>query len=315
MTDDHTPAELSWSWSGDDRLPAVRYSVEPIGWDAGSDIDPHNVHASAVLLGSTLPYTPSLDLHWYRHFLQCLTLCQKKSLQNGASDGLPPSTCKPPSQTFIAFDLEHNGDMVVKYYFLPSLKAASLGTGRLELTEAALSGLRLREPSDSASVLDSFHLLTEYIATFPSGTVTVEIVAVDCVTPSKSRVKIYVRSRQTTFGSVLDMLTLGGRAAPLPESAVSSLKELWVNLFATAGNEAEILEAPLPENPHCTAGILYYFELKPGLPLPTSKVYLPVRHYAQDDEQIALGLSRYLEKRGKGLAGGMTYLDGVRKLW
>ncbi|KAJ1330815.1 Tryptophan dimethylallyltransferase [Microdochium nivale] len=136
MTDDHTPAELSWSWSGDDRLPAVRYSVEPIGWDAGSNVDPHNVHASVVLLGSTLPYAPSLDLHWYRHFLQCLTLSQKESLQDGISDRPPHSTCKPPSQIFIAFNLEHNGDMVVKYYFLPSLKAASLSTRRLKLTEA-----------------------------------------------------------------------------------------------------------------------------------------------------------------------------------
>lgn len=316
MTDDHTPVELSWAWSGQERLPAVRYSVEPIGWDAGSVVDPHNVHASAVLRGSTLPHAPSLDLHWYRHFLQCLTLHQKsKSLQPGMPDEAPPSTCNPPSQTFIAFDLEHNEDIVVKYYFMPALKAASLGTGKQEMTEAALRALKLRDGPALASLLESYHVLTEYFASFPVGTITVEIVAVDCVTPSKSRVKIYVRSRQTTFDSVIDMLTLGGRLPPLSQTAISSLRELWVGFFGTPGSETSILEGPLPERPHCTAGILYYFELKPGSPLPTSKVYLPVRHYAQNDEQIARCLSQYLEKRGQGLAGGTTYLEGARKLW
>lgn len=316
MTDDHTPAELSWAWSGPERLPVVRYSVEPIGWDAGSVLDPHNVRASAVLLGSTLPYAPSLDLLWYRHFLQCLTLQQqRKPLPPGAFDEAPPSTCNPPSQTFIAFDLEHNEDIVVKYYFMPALKAVSLGTGKLEITEAAIRGLKSRDGPVSASLLESYHLLSEYIATFPAGTITVEIVAVDCVTPSRSRVKIYVRSRRTTFASVIDMLTLGHRLPPLSETAVSSLQELWVGFFGGPGRDASVLEAPLPEKPHCTAGILYYFELKPGSALPTSKVYLPVRHYAQNDEQIARNLSQYLEARGKGLAGGTTYLEGVRKLW
>lgn len=31
MTDDHTPVELSWSWSCGDKPSVVRFSIEPIG--------------------------------------------------------------------------------------------------------------------------------------------------------------------------------------------------------------------------------------------------------------------------------------------
>ncbi|UKZ55819.1 hypothetical protein TrVGV298_009643 [Trichoderma virens] len=70
---------------------------------------------------------------------------------------------------------------------------------------------------------------------------------------------------------------------------------------------------PLLFKVHRTGGMLYYFELKANEALPKSKVYLPVRHYAQNDDQIAKGLSNYLEQRGKKLSEG-SYYHAVQKL-
>jgi hypothetical protein len=78
-------------------------------------------------------------------------------------------------------------------------------------------------------------------------------------------------------------------------------------------SKSKALSDPLPKKKHRTSGLLYYLELRAGSSYPKSEVYLPVRHYAKNDDQIARGLSKFLENRGKGLAGS-SYYDGVARL-
>lgn len=303
MTDDHTPLELSWSWSDKKATPAVRYAAEPIGWLAGTASDPFNNKATKVCLGETLPWAPSLDLQWYRYFLKTLTT-------NGEHQAQHAMATDPPSQTFIAFDLEKYS-MTVKYYFLPALKASSLGKSKLELVEEAIVGLPSHGPSFQPSLL----ILTDYIRSHDlRDQPQVEIFAVDCVDPMDSRLKIYIRSKETSFNSMVDVMTLGGRSPAFSENVRLSLAELWCQCFGIE-NTPEALSAPLKEKTHRTGGLLYYVELKASSPHPTSKVYLPVRHYGQDDDQIARGLSNFLTRRGKYLAGGLSYYEGVARLW
>lgn len=297
MTDDHNPVEFSWAWSEKRPTPSVRYSVEPIGWLAGTDADPLNTKATVGLLGKTLPLAPSLDLQWYRHFLSATT-----------ATTTPSKSHHPLSQTFIAFDLERDS-MVVKYYFLPALKALSLGKSNLELAEDAILSLPSPSHKGSAGFEAPLRAVTDFIRSHPKPSQpAVEILAVDCVDPALSRVKIYVRSRETTIDSVVHMLTLGGSLPPLSARVRSSLNELWRAVFGV-----DDCSADLAVRSHRTAGMLYYYELKAGGKV-SAKVYLPVRHYAKSDEQIARGLSEYLAKRGKGLAGGLSYYDGVAAL-
>ena len=42
MTDDFSPLEYSWNWGTGANPPDVRYSVETIAAEAGSDTDPFN---------------------------------------------------------------------------------------------------------------------------------------------------------------------------------------------------------------------------------------------------------------------------------
>ena len=60
-----------------------------------------------------------------------------------------------------------------------------------------------------SSAFDGF---SEYIQSSPPGksNAEVEMVALDCVHPSKSPINIYVRSHRTSFDDVIDALTLGG---------------------------------------------------------------------------------------------------------
>ena len=50
MTDNHTPVEFSWDWGCANDEPTVRYSIEPIGCNAGTPKDPLNEHAAARML-------------------------------------------------------------------------------------------------------------------------------------------------------------------------------------------------------------------------------------------------------------------------
>ncbi|KAI8285841.1 4-O-dimethylallyl-L-tyrosine synthase [Colletotrichum sp. SAR11_57] len=277
MTDDQTPVELSWAWSDEQSTPTVRYSVEPIGWTAGSA----NEQAAASL-----------------HFLR--------------------NEAVSSSQTFSAFDLEDDGSTTVKSYFIPTVKPSSLGISNLDLVEQAIQTLQPLGPEcSSTTLMGQFSLLKDFILCHtPMQQPVVEIVAIDCVNPADSRVKIYIRSKNTTFSSMINVMSLGGRLPFLTDTVMYSLKELWVAVFGSgAEDDVGALSRPLPTIDHRTSGILYYLELKPGAPLPKPKVYLPVRHYARDDEQIARGLSGFLERRGKFLANGVTYHEGVKSLW
>ncbi|KAG5999091.1 hypothetical protein E4U54_002070 [Claviceps lovelessii] len=301
MTDDHTPLEMSWSWSGNTALPVVRYAAEPIGWLAGTASDPLNCKATIACLGDTLPLAPSLDLQWYRHFLKRL-VAEEADCERIQTD--------PLSQTFIAFDLEKDS-MTVKYYFLPTIRSLACGKTNLDLVEESVLSL----PEADETVRNSLQTITTYIRSHPpDGQPQVEIFAVDCVDSADSRMKIYVRSDKTTFDSMLDMMTLGRKTSDLTDETVSSLRELWCACFAVQ-NSPEAMSRPLQSKAHRTGGLLYYFELRIGEAVPTSKVYLPVRHYGETDDQIARGLSSYLSKRNQSLEGGLSYYEGVRRIW
>ncbi|KAJ6101985.1 hypothetical protein N7486_004412 [Penicillium sp. IBT 16267x] len=272
MTDDNTPVELSWCWSTSLETPTVRYSADPIGKFAGQKVDPINTAAS----------------------LQAATVSKCTNPRTRGND--------------IAFDLLESS-IVVKQYYLPGWKALAEGKSKPTVVEEALK--KLSEPANA--LLSSFEVLNDFIKSFPEQSQpTMEIVAIDCLDPAQSRLKIYFRSQATTLHSVWDILTLGGRAPKTPEEK-DSFRELWCSVFGLNQNEYKDHQ-PLLEKRHRTGGILYYFEMKKGATVPKSKVYLPVRHYAQNDDQISRGLSKYLAGRGKRLATG-SYYDGAQRLW
>ncbi|KAF3388833.1 4-O-dimethylallyl-L-tyrosine synthase [Penicillium rolfsii] len=301
MTDDCTPVELSWCWSTSLETPTVRYSVEPIGRLAGQAADPINTAASIRLLGETLPLARDLDLYLHRYFQRALTSNTANCIDTTGAVTIPLS------QTFMAFDLLEE-TVVAKQYYLPGWKALKEAKSKFSLVNNAIQNL----PPLAGALLSSFDVFVEFLESFPTERrPTVEILAVDCLDPVQSRIKIYVRNRETTFKSVMKMLTFGGRS-PKTQEEEQMLRELWCAVLGLDEGTFEHNQ-PLRENEHLTGGILYYYEFKSGAAMPKTKVYLPVRHYAEDDDQIARGLSHYLDRRGKRLTTG-SYYDGVQRL-
>ncbi|KAG7001491.1 4-O-dimethylallyl-L-tyrosine synthase [Physcia stellaris] len=288
VTDDFSPLEYSWSWNkGSLDAPKVRYTIELVGPEAGSVQDSFNITAAVDTAREIACNSPNVDLTWFNHFLSAfvdpslpLTLLQADSLVATAS----------PSSVFLAFDLNHNGTIAMKAYLIP-LKAEQTGTSRLGVVSDTIAAL--------PSPFPSFSILEEFLLTHTLGLSTSIVgVGVDCVHPSKARLRLYVRFSITCFDKVIDMLTLGGTLPTLKSAkALGKFRKLWYQLLSLPSDFPT--SSDLPSTNHETGGILYSFDVKPGNVLPEAKIYVPVKHYAENDSKAFYGLKSFLEEEGK----------------
>ncbi len=304
MTDDFTPIELSWSWGCGSEAPMVRFSIEPIGPCAGTSADPLNEHATTRLIRRFQHVLPDTDLTWFDHFSKELLTYSRHSTEPDRISRFEGHE----SRTFIAFDLDENG-IVLKAYFLPAFKAAETGQSNLAVISQAIKNL----PNQQGSSFYGYNILLDYMKTSVEGSqLEVEMLGIDCTAPTKSRLKIYLRSRSTCFNSVRATMALGGRLKdPGLEKGFEELRKLWTLVL---GKDEQFAPAEdLQRKDHRTAGILYYFEIRPGQAAPVPKVYIPVRHYAPNDLDIAHGLRTYLKSRRQGSVAG-RYMQALKSI-
>ncbi|KAL8898243.1 MAG: hypothetical protein Q9207_006807 [Kuettlingeria erythrocarpa] len=297
MTDDHTPVELSWEWRHNGESPDIRYSIEPIGLSAGGYADPFNLQATRHLMGQLQYTAPDLDLRWYNHFAERL-LPDYRDLGSQTETMLRQSSTESPSTSFLAFDLRRKEPMTVKAYFLPSRRAMPSGLSNFDLIIRAIRDL----PEFRAGAFQALGLLTEFTEAEPHGSkLECDMLGIDCVSSQSARLKIYMRSRRTSFDSVRSIMTLGDRIQrPGDEPAFRDLFELWQALFFPAAHEP--MAASSTELRHCnhrTAGILYYFDFSQTNVMPVPKVYLPVRHYGESDYVIARAVCAHMKRNGQ----------------
>ncbi|MCJ1375903.1 hypothetical protein MMC20_007141 [Loxospora ochrophaea] len=309
MTDHFSPIELSWEWGCGVEAPVVRFSIEPIGSYAGTPVDPLNQYATSRLVNRYQPLIPDCDLLLFDHFSTKLVSYTDLAPERDRS----PACQGHRSRTFIAFEFGKDA-LMLKAYFLPAFKAAESNRSTWDIITDAILGL----PHYSPSSFSGLSALQEFITSSPEGSaLKAEIFAIDCVAPTKSRLKIYMRSRSTAFDSVRTIMTLGGKlACPSLAHGLDELHTLW-RLVLTQGQHQQqqrlfsSTSEPLRQKDHRTAGILYYFDIKQGAPLPCVKVYIPVRHYGQNDLAIAEGLATYLQGRGQG-ALARKYMEALQ---
>jgi DMATS type aromatic prenyltransferase len=292
LTDDHTPIELSWNWSPLRKTPSVRYSVDPIPSLVHGGPISFNTKASKDLLESAIPFAPGFSTELYQYMTNKLTVLQHEVGQTQVE-----TSRIPRSQQILAFDLE--GESVMpKVYFLPQWKAFKEGTSTLQIMDSVIGDL----PNFDSYIRNGWKMISDYISSRAKDKPEVEFVAIDCVDPLRSRIKIYLRSQDTRFASVLDMMTLRGRLPSISDKSDASLRRLWRYVL-----DLDTVEESVPVVSHTTAGILYYMELRFGRTYPRSKLYIPVKHYGKNDLVVARGLSRFLEEEeGKGFADGVT---------
>lgn len=290
MTDNFTPIEMSWEWGCEGSNPTVRFSFEPIGPYAGTAADPLN------------QYAMNRVIHQYQHLLSGCTLTlfdhfSRELLSYSRSPTTIEKSTKSEgnkSRAFLAVELRED-EMMVKAYFIPTFKAAELEKSTWAVISQAIQSL----PGYSTSAYISLTSLETFLCTSSQGSsLKVEIFAIDCIKSSTSRLKIYMRSKNTSFNSIRNVMSLNGELkGPSIDRGFQELYDLWRLIFPEAQSISSAED--FQKIDHRTAGILYYFDVKVDQKFPGVKVYLPVRHYGDSDLSIVKGLSLYLKRRNQ----------------
>ena len=290
---------MSWDWGvGKDR-PIIRYSVEPIGPEAGTLLDPLNEYSAARLFQTLREDVPGIDLQWFERLAKEFLVFNRSSSKDVETHH---------SKVFAAFDLNQSS-VRVKAYFFPVFQANKTGQSQLTIVSQAITQL----PGYCKARFSAYELFRVYmLRKIPEGAhINIEMIAIDCVEPLESRLKVYVRSNCTSFNSVKTIMTLDGQLnLPNTKTGLDELQILWSLLFGTERSLSE----DLPKRNHRTAGILYNFEIRPGHQLPIPKVYLPVRHYAHNDIQVMKSLQTHLQQYQKPCQHVNSYIKAMQTI-
>lgn len=297
---DGSPIEYSWKWNMRSSEPDVRYVMEPIGQYPGTELDPLNQQALREMLYRLAAVMPSVDLSWTNHFLNTLYDHDNAKYMQEAAAGAYLGTSVQIAAEFLAKGI------TLKTYFFPR-KLGQQGLMPLAEWEAAINQL---DPDNAARAA-----LHEYIASSAEGKLLTPFsLGIDNVVPAKSRLKWYFHTPHTSFASVRDIMTLGGRiTSPHLASGLYDLYELIkavTNLPSDFPEDAEVPAAPQWDSSRVASfgdlgkmlsGYLYYFDIAPGNTLPEIKFFIPVRYYSPDDLGQARGITRWMEARGRGV--------------
>ncbi|KAJ7246933.1 aromatic prenyltransferase, partial [Mycena rebaudengoi] len=288
MGDDGTPIEFSWVV---DRTgtATIRFTMEPM-----SPVD-----GSPTAWATWMSCLSSVGKMWAgKDFdLQWSEICHRTLVQEDIRE---VQNMPHISQFSIGGDFNRGG-FVAKSYFLPHLRSHLTGIAPTEIVTASMLALGLEA---------SWDIVKAFIKTLPGECLAnPEIVSVDCLHPSKSRAKVYLRTQETSLEGISNLMTLGGRLCdPVVAETVATLAHLWRLLFPSVDDTS-----PLPSrNPtHYANGFVVYFEMALGKPFPLPKVYIPVRHYCDNDEVISKAVSQYYIDIGEV----STVVDSLKRLF
>lgn len=294
---DGTPIEYSWKWNTATSGPSVRYVTEPISQFSGTELDPLNQQALRELLHRLAAAMPSVDVTWANHFLATLYDHDNSKVMQEAAAG-----AQVGSSLHFAAELRPQG-VAIKTYFLQG-KIGPNGLWPAAHWEAAMAQL---DPDNAARAA-----LHQFIASSAEGKLLKPLaLSIDNVAPAKSRLKWYFNNPHTSFASVREIMTLGGRiATPHLAAQLAELQDLIKTVMGLPDDfpdDAEISIATHWDSsradkfpPGTLSGYLYYFDIAPGYTLPEVKVYLPVRSYAHNDLNLGHSLMGWMEARGRG---------------
>ncbi|KAL2687041.1 hypothetical protein Neosp_004590 [[Neocosmospora] mangrovei] len=293
MTDDFTPVQLSWDFHTGTEKSTVGYSIEPIGLDAGTAVNLQNAGAAGDFKKDLVEAFPEIDTTLFDHFRSCFD-----QLWIG---------CGPNHQStmFWGFTLEEN-TITNRAYFFPGAMARATHQPTLAVIRGAVESA----PGCNQGEMAYFKLFSDYVSQRPELRLEIEMFALDLIKEDESKLEVYFRDRRTNFEAVKETMSLGGRLqGPHFEVGVRKLRRLWDALLGTQGVSENIT---LPYKNHRTAGILYHFEFGMGDQTPNVRVYIPVRHYAENDQQVLNALTGFMVEEA-GEYGSLAFLENAAR--
>ncbi|KIM73557.1 hypothetical protein PILCRDRAFT_725491 [Piloderma croceum F 1598] len=288
--DDGTPIEFSWVIESEDKM-TVRCIIEPIS--SFGTVAPSSTWMSFLLSLRIFSDHETFDIAWAQ---TCFNYLAYNSVLYG-------NTSQHSSQFIVGADCTHNDDIVGKAYFLPHIRSQATGISIDKLVTECMKALGLEDP---------WAMVIRYLATLPEHCQTkTEIVAVDCLQPSKNRAKVYVRTQASSLRSIIDLMSLGGELSdPSILSAIATVRHLWRLLFSEADESVSI---PCLRPGHFGSGFSVYFEMGLSRSTPSTKAYIPIRHYCRDDAVIAQAMAQYYRDIGLSSVGD-RYISDIQRL-
>ena len=282
VTDDFSPFEYSWSWESS---PKIRYVFEPVGAKSGTRADVFNRMRPLECADELRSAIHGSDWRSFQLFANSFYEPGSDACFTRGTDESDSS----PSSIFLAIEIDNEKTMA-KSYLIP-VRAEQTQQTRLSVLTEGIDQYPVKLPA--------YKLLEEYIrqrqAISPFHIIGI---AVDCVDPLASKLKIYLRCQETSFDSVCSILSFGGRIKAWNSKVIGELWELWQLVLSLPSNHHSTDEV-LDKGPHETSGIMYNFDVQPNNDLPTSKLYIPVKHYGKNDRMVAQGLVTFLRRRGR----------------
>jgi len=273
MGDDHTPIELSWVLNANGEH-TVRFTMELLSALDGSPT-PSSTWMASLRLLSEEGCVEGFEMDWVKTCFEALV-----------HDGiLVENSSQHHSQFSVGADFTRSG-VVGKAYFLPHVLSQASGKSQMDLVTSCLTKLELES---------QWNHVTKYLDGLPPHLSAIpEIVAVDCVEKTRNRAKVYVRSKASSLNEIVDLFTLGGALGdPLVVDTVRMIRQVWHLLFDGADDDTR-LESRNPN--HYASPFVVYFELGLGRQYPVPKLYIPVRHYCQNDSVVANALVQFYKQ-------------------
>ncbi|KAE8423801.1 aromatic prenyltransferase [Aspergillus pseudocaelatus] len=290
MTHNKLPLELSINFQQlGGKRPVVRVAVEPITSISGTKEDPYNlspIRDFLTHLGKLNPegYDDRLFEHFYPKHTLNETECQHLQAKNEAIREL--------SQVAFGFDLKPDG-ISVKGYTFPGVKCHAAGT---DLCSVVIGSVQ--EYLGDADRYNTLGLIKDYIESTDSRANFGFVYSNDCVSPEKSRHKLYGRTKDMSWSKVEEIWTLGGRIdSPESNRGLEYLHTLWTML--------QIGNGPHPLSLH----LVWNYETKAGLEVPATKIYFPL--YGLNDLDNVRAIAKYLTHIGLNVQGN-AYEHEVR---
>ena len=312
ITLDGSPIECSWKWNLGSKGPEVRYIAEPISRFAGTDADPLNQVSTRELQHRLSTVVPGVDLDLFNHFISILYDHDNAKYAAEVAAGQHIHTT-----VHIGFEFLDKG-LKTKSYFVPR----KLGQTSLMPIPDYVKAIETVQPDNEA-----LNAMNEFLTFSTEGQLlTPYSLAVDNEPLSETRIKWYFQTPHTSFASVRTIMTLGGRiAAPHMEENLKELRSLLNAVACVASDYPEDKEV-MAEASHAAAqaaqfgelakylaGYVYHFDIAPNKPHPEIKVYIPTRHYGEDDAAIARNLVQWMKERGRGDYGD-RYIRAIESL-
>ncbi|KAL4931681.1 aromatic prenyltransferase [Aspergillus undulatus] len=243
-----------------------RITIEPIGDEAGTDVDPMNELAPRQLLSRLQNMRihgdgdGGIDLTWYNQLEHDLVLSNHHVRKHEHQEAISEYAIK--TQRLIGLDLYESRPPTVKAYFFPHIRAAAT---RQDWAVLLFGSVRKLCPDEAFQ--KSISMIESYITSIRDFLILEKPnVAIDCLAPSRSRVKIYVAMEVSRLKDVYDLWALGGALDPTPEmkKGFEIIRVMWdavyPNLLPT-GKARESMTV------HCN------WELSPSSPAPVPKIY------------------------------------------